>query len=228
MLAAALWVGAWLRAAAAGDDLLDALARLDPDAVPAVDVLAAVRGCGADSAWLVLARPGRTVGWPAGLAGAPEPVVLLAAGDVLVAALRAGRPGWRVDPLPAQATTGLEAGALPVRAAARAFAEVLAEATGRLESLGLARAATGRAAPAWASAVADLPGGLDPQVLALLHRAALVLDALALAGADDGAAVTAGEAQARAAELHALRGRVEDVVAGLVGGLARRPVAWDG
>ncbi len=60
---------------------------------------------------------------------------------------------------------------------------------------------------------------MDPQVAALLDRLAALHDALDLALADDGAAVTAGEARARAAAIRGVVGDVEDVLAGLVGGL---------
>ena len=53
---------------------------------------------------------------------------------------------------------------------------------------------------------------------ALLVRLAALHDALDLARVEEGAAVTAGEARARAAEMLAVLGQVEDVIAGVVGG----------
>jgi hypothetical protein len=56
-------------------------------------------------------------------------------------------------------------------------------------------------------------------VEALLVRLAALHDALDLALVEEGAAVTAAEARARAAEVRAVLGEVEDVVVGVVGGL---------
>ena len=64
-----------------------------------------------------------------------------------------------------------------------------------------------------------LPPSLDPQAQALLVRLAALHDALDLARVEEGAAVTAAEVRARAAELQQVLGRVEDLVAGVVGGL---------
>ncbi len=50
-------------------------------------------------------------------------------------------------------------------------------------------------------------------------RLAALHDALDLAAVEEGAAVTAAEARARTAEVLAVRGQVEDVIAGVVGGL---------
>ncbi|MGB7981563.1 MAG: hypothetical protein WCF36_12305, partial [Candidatus Nanopelagicales bacterium] len=72
---------------------------------------------------------------------------------------------------------------------------------------------------AWRTALARLPAGTDPQALALVTRIAALRDALDLALAEDGAAVTAAEARARAARIRAVAGDVEDVLCGLVGGL---------
>jgi ATP-dependent protease Clp ATPase subunit len=59
----------------------------------------------------------------------------------------------------------------------------------------------------------------------VLDRCASVLDALDAALADDGAAVTSGEARARATGLRALRAELEQVMADVVGGLNPRRVA---
>ncbi|HYN57688.1 MAG TPA: hypothetical protein VES03_10875, partial [Motilibacterales bacterium] len=49
-----------------------------------------------------------------------------------------------------------------------------------------------------------------------------------LALGDDGAAVTAGEARARAAEVRAVVGQVQDVIVGVIGGLnAPAPVVGE-
>jgi hypothetical protein len=77
-----------------------------------------------------------------------------------------------------------------------------------------------RSAPLdWEVALGRLPRGLDPQVEALLVRLAALHDALDLARVEEGAAVTAGEARARSAEVQGVLGQVEDVIAGVVGGL---------
>jgi hypothetical protein len=118
----------------------------------------------------------------------------------------------------------LEATALTARQARRVFEAALAESAVRLERLGLERAPAGPRDRGWQRALAAGPSGLDPEVRGVLHRTATVLDALDLALADDGAAVTSGEARARAGEIRALLGQVEDLVAGVVGGLNPRPV----
>lgn len=230
MTATAVWLGAWLRGAAGSDDLLDAMARTSPDA-PAVgsvrgapptllpDLLRAVRGSGADSTWLLLPRPGRTIGWPPGADGHPSPAVLISRGDLAVGLLRHGASGWRWDHVEPFPIGVLQAGMLTARSGARVLAEVVTEAAARLELLGLDRAATRPAPRAWESALGWLPRGLDPQVEALLVRVAALHDALDLALVEEGAAVTAREARDRAAAVHAVRGEVEDVIVGVVGGL---------
>jgi len=230
MTTTALWLGAWLRGAAGSDDLLEAMALAAPDA-PAVgsvngapasplpDLLRAIRQSGADSTWLLLPRPGRLIGWPPGVDGAPVPAVLLGRGDRAVGLLRHGANGWRWDPAQPATIIPLQAGMLTARSGARALAEAVTAAAHRLEELGLDRAATRPAPREWEAALSRLPRGLDPQVEALLVRLAALHDALDLARVEEGAAVTAGEARSRAAEVRAVLGEVEDVIVGVVGGL---------
>jgi hypothetical protein len=230
MTATALWLGAWLRGTAGSDDLLEALAQAAPDA-PAVgsvlgtspsplpDLLRAVRASGADSTWLLLPRPGNTIGWPLGVGGEPTPAVLLSRGDVVVGLLRHEPTGWRWDRVDHLPIGVLQADMLTSGSAARALAEVVTDAAARLEVLGVQRAATRPAPRVWESAMGWLPPSLDPQAQALLVRLAALHDALDLARVEEGAAVTAAEARARAAELQQVLGRVEDLVASVVGGL---------
>jgi hypothetical protein len=227
MLAAALWLGCWLRDRAAPDDVLEALARVAPDALPG-PLLPAVRGTGADSVWLLLPRPGRTVGWPPGAAGAPEPAVLLSAGRTPVGLIRA-RPGtWQVEAADGAPMLQLESESLTPRTAARAVSAAISEAADRLEQLGLDRPARTRAADRWRRAACCPPEQLDPAVTALVQRVALVLDVLDLAVAEEGAAVTSAEARSRSLQLRTLGGHLEDLLTGLVGGLNVQPVAWGG
>ena len=225
MLGSALWIGAWLGGHAAADDTIGALARLIPDA-PGADVLAGVRATGANRVWLLLPRPGRTLGWPRDVEGVPEPALLLCRGDQPVGLLRAGGPGWRLDPVATCAVAPLAAAALQPREAARSLSRALADGAALLERLDLARADDRPIPHDWRTAVEHLPAGLAPAGVEVLTRAATVLDALDLALASDGAAVTAGEAGARRAALVEVGNAVADVVAGLVGGLAVRPVPW--
>lgn len=225
MLATALWLGCWLRDRAAPDDLLAELAGVAPDALPG-PLLPAVRGTGADSVWLLLPRPGRTIGWPPGASGAPEPAVLLSAGRTPVGLVRVGPGAWRVEPADDAAVLQVEAQSLTPRTAARAVSEAISGAAARLERLGLDRPARTPAGERWRAATCCLPEALDPAVVALVQRVALVLDVLDLAIAEEGAAVTSSEARTRALELRTLAGELEDLLAGLVGGLNVQPVAW--
>jgi hypothetical protein len=230
MTATAVWLGSWLRGTAGADDLLEAMAHAAPDApavgsvlgaapTPLPDLLRAIRVAGADGTWLLLPRPGRTVGWPPGVGGPPVPAVLLSRGDLAVGVLRHEATGWRWDTADSTPLTALQAGMLTARSGARALAEVVTSAAERLERLGLDRTATRSAPHEWEAALGRLPRGLDPQVEALLVRLAALHDALDLALVEEGAAVTAAEARARAAEVRAVLGQVEDVIAGVVGGL---------
>ena len=230
MTTTALWLGAWLRGAAGSDDLIESLALAAPDAplvgsidgaqpAPLPDLLRAIRQSGADSTWLLLPRPGRLIGWPPGVDGAPMPAVLLSRGDNGIGLLRHGVSGWLWDPAGSAPISPLQAGMLTSRSGARALAEAVTAAAHRLEELGLDRAATRPAPREWEAALGRLPRGPDPQVEALLVRLAALHDALDLASVEEGAAVTAGEARSRAAAVRAVLGEVEDVVVGVVGGL---------
>ncbi len=230
MLTSALWLGAWLRGQVAPDEVLVALGRATPDApaviavdgrpdAPLADLLAHARRRRADGCWVLLPRPGRTVGWPAALVATPAPAVLLTSRGSPVALLTHDPAGWSVASLDAGPDHALLAGALTAREAARGLAGVLAEATDRLEALGLERSPSANRPPRWAPALARGPRALDPATAALLDRLAGPLDALGLALADDGAAVTAAEAAARRASLVALAGALSDLLVGVVGGL---------
>ena len=230
MTSAAVWLGSWLRGTAGSDDLLEAMALVAPDApevgslqgappTPLPDLLRAIRVTGAQDTWLLLPRPGRTIGWPPGADGVPEPAVLLSRVDHAVGMLRHGATGWRWDDVGSVPLAVLQSGVLTARSGARALAEAVTAAAERLETLGLDRVATRAAPHTWESALGRLPRSLDPQVEALLVRLAALHDALDLAAVEEGAAVTAAEARARTAEVLAVRGQVEDVIAGVVGGL---------
>ena len=230
MTTTAVWLGSWLRGTAGADDLLEAMARAAPDA-PAVgrvmgappaalpDLLRAIRVSGADGTWLLLPRPGHTIGWPPRADGSPVPAVLLSRGDAAVGLLRHEGAGWRLDSPGSASLTELQSRMLTARSGARALAEAVTAAAERLEQLGLDRAATRSASREWEVALGVLPRGLDSQVEALLVRLAALHDVLDLALVEEGAAITAAEARARAAEVRAVLGQVEDVIAGVVGGL---------
>lgn len=230
MTAAAVWLGSWVRGDAASDDLLEAMARAFPDApavaslmgarpAPVPELLRAIRVTGADGTWLLLPRPGATVGWPPDAAGAPVPAVLLSRGDLGLGLLRHEASGWLWDPAGSAVLAPVQAQMLTARSGARALAGAVTTAAERLERLGLDRAATASSPRAWELALGRLPFGLDPQVEALLIRLGALHDALDLALGDDGAAVTAGEARARAAEVRAVVGQVQDMIVGVIGGL---------
>ncbi len=229
MTVTALWLGAWLRGSAGSDDLLEQMARTAPDAPARVgidgadhdlpDLLRHVRGFTAPRTWLLLPRPGRTGGWPVGLAGSPEPSVLISAEGSAARLLRSDRTGWSWDSCGDSGVGVLEAGMLTARSGARALAEAAADAAQRLESLGLERPAMGTLAHEWEGAMRHLPPGLDSAVHSLMIRLAALHDALDLAVAEEGAAVTAAESRARSVELRAVVGQVEDIISGLVGGL---------
>lgn len=230
MTTTSLWLGSWLRGAAGSDDLLEAMALAAPDA-PAVgsvlgaspaalpDLLRAVRVSGADCTWLLLPRPGRTIGWPPGTDGPPVPGVLLSRGEEGAGLLRHAATGWRWDEVGSTTLAAVQAGMLTARSGARILAEVVTSAADRLQHLGLDRPASRPAPRTWEVSLGRLPRGLDPPVEALLVRLAALHDALDLALVEEGAAVTAAESRARAAEVRAVLGQVEDVIAGVVGGL---------
>jgi hypothetical protein len=227
VLVAALWLDRWVRGEAPADDVLGGICAVggcvvawpDEPPGPAADLLGWIRRSGADRAWLVLPRPGRTLGWPPGAPGLPEPAVLLSAGGQPVGLVRAADPGWRVTAAAGADLPALAAQACSARAGARQFGGVVAGAAHRIARLGLDRAAAGPLAGPWSRALSHLPHGTEPDLAALLHRIGQVLDALAVAQRDDGAAVTAGEALARSRELRHVAGEVEDVVVGVVAGL---------
>jgi hypothetical protein len=224
MLAAALLIGSWLRGTTAPDDLLDALGMLAPGSSSA-GLLLAVRSAAPQRTWLVLPRPGMSRGWPARLAGPPAPAVLLTGPGGSGVVVRAEPRRWSVSPEVPVDVLALEAAALTARQAHRALTAALTESAARLERLGLERAPTSAPRWGWQRALVAAQAGPDPEAAEILHRSAVVLDALDLALADDGASVTSGEARARSAEIRGMLGRVEDIVAGVVGGLNPRPVA---
>ena len=206
MTTAAVWLGSWLRGTAdpttcsrpwpswLRTHLRWAASRgRRPRRLP--DLLRAIRVTGAQDTWLLLPRPGRTIGWPPGADGVPEPAVLLSRGDQAVGMLRHGATGWRWDDVGSVPLAALQSGVLTARSGARALAEAVTAAAERLETLGLDRVATRAAPHAWEVALGRLPRGLDPQVEALLVRLAALHDALDLAPVEEGAAVTAAEAQ---------------------------------
>ncbi len=230
MTTTAVWLGSWLRGSAGSDDLLEAMAQASPDApavgsilgaphTPLPELLRAIRVSGADGTWLLLPRPGQTIGWPPAADGAPVPAILLSRGDLPVGLLRHGATGWRWDRAESAALAAVQSGMLTARSGARALAEAVTAAAERLEQLGLERAATRSTPRAWEAALGRMPRGLDPQREALLVRLAALHDALDLALSEEGAAVTAAELRARAAEIRVVVGQVEDVIAGVVGGL---------
>jgi hypothetical protein len=139
---------------------------------------------------------------------APEPVE---PSLVTRGVLQATPHGWTLAPSDAP-LAALLAGGLSPRAGARRFTELLDSAARELSRLGLDRPPSRPAVSRWASALVHLPTATDPALAALLHRVATVLDALELALADDGAAVTAGEARARSAGLLGLHGDLVDLV----------------
>ncbi len=229
--AATLWVGAWLRGTAAPDDVLCVLADLAPDS-PAVvrldgapsaglaDLLAHLRAEAAAEAWLLLPRPGRTLGWPAKGSGAPAPATVISGADGMVGLLRHERAGWTWESVADDSALAvIQAGMLTPRAAARTLVEVVTVAAEDLEQLGLDRPPRGRCAQEWQAGLGRLPKGMDPPTLAQVTRIAALRDALDLALADDGAAVTAAEARARAARIREVAGAVDDVLCGVLGGL---------
>lgn len=212
--------------------------------LPTSRLLRRLRSSGVTLAWPVLPRPGRTVGWPSRVKGDPVPAVVLVGQPKGIdqpplearVLLRAGSGGWIVDdirerrrgaPAGAQGCLAthdsaqtrmwaLTADAVTPRAATRQFTELIDQAATDLGRLGLDRpASTGRGSR-WTATLHQLPGTADPQLVTLLQRTGLVLDALDQALGDEGAAVTASEARAREAHLHRLRGQLCDLVSGVI------------
>ena len=229
ILATALWLGGWLRGEVGVDDLIEALHRSAPDAPPVLrdgaestpltELLRRVRADEVDRTWLLLPRPGRIQGWPRDISGAPGPAILLTSAGRAVGLLRLEASGWRLDGVSDSPVGVLEAEGLSARAGARAFAALIADGASRLELLGLDRAADGEAPTGWGRALHPAPPGLDPATRDLLSRITTVRDALDLALADDGAAVTSAEARARGDVLANLAGQLEDLLCALVAGL---------
>jgi hypothetical protein len=238
----ALWLEAWVRGGAGADDLLAVLARAAPDTpvvmaqaqgnLPLEALLRTLRTLDVVAAWPLLPRAGSAIGWPRDL-GPPMPAVLLVGRQPAPAAspegtgptldargvLQATLHGWAVQPGAAPLAPLLAQGLSP-RAGARRFADLLDTAARDLASLGLERAPTRSADSRWGRALMDLPASTDPALGALLHRIATVLDALELAVGDDGAAVTAAEARARASALHRLHGELVDLVTAVAVGVS--------
>ena len=128
-------------------------------------------------------------------------------------------PAAEPDPTP-DLVTLLTADALGHRAATRRFTGLLDDAATDLGRLGLDRPATNGAPTRWTATLQDLPRTADGSLVTLLQRSAVVLDALDQALRDDGAAVTAGEARARSARVHRLRGELCDLVCAATVGVA--------
>jgi hypothetical protein len=230
MTSSAVWLGSWSRGVAAPDDVLEALTVSAPDApavvavrgappAPLPDLLREIRQSAPTMTWLLLPRPGRTLGWPPDALGVPTPAVLLTGGQTGSGLLRHDQSGWRWDITEAVPAAPLEAEMLTPRSGARALAAAVNGAADRLERLALDRPTAGSPARTWERAVRRLPPGIDPQVEALLARLGDLRDVLDLALAEEGAAVTAGEALARSGELRTVIGQLDDVVTGVVGGL---------
>jgi hypothetical protein len=239
----ALWLEAWLRGGAGADDLLAVLASAAPDTPvvmaqgqgnrPLEALLRDLRALDVVAAWPLLPRAGSAIGWPRDLAGPPVPAVLLVGPQPVAAAspevaglhpdargvLQATLHGWAVQPCATPLAPLLAQGLSP-RAGARRFTELLDTAARDLARLGLERPPTGTTASRWGRALVELPASTEPALGALLHRIATVLDALELALGDDGAAVTAAEARARASGLHRLHGELVDLVTAVAVGVS--------
>lgn len=234
MLVAAVWLGAWLQGRAPADDVLDALtwAARSSDSLPVrvdlpgeaapsplADLLSWLRVQHVDRAWLVLPRPGSALGWPVPAAEPPLPAVLATRTGLPVGLLCPGQAGLRVIDASGVAVAQLEANALSVRVAARRFSEIVTDSAEQIGRLGLDRPARKQGSAAWSRALVRLPRDLDPALPGLLHRIASVLDALALARLDEGAAVTAVEAIARDWALRGTTDALEDLLVGVIAGL---------
>lgn len=219
-LASAGRLAAWGTAALRGDTSPDEAAHMvtgpdDPghrvsglpdesDPVNLAYALGRLRSFGATGLRLVLPRPGDVAGLP----GPPSfnelavdrGAAVVAVGSARIGLVPDGRAAWaahRVEPDPR--TT------MSLRDAERLLGQVMLEAVELLSRLDLAR---------WDPAAAEVLGGrtrrsaLPPSVPASAHhvleQALRVATIVALARGSDGAAVTAGEALARAAVLRDL------------------------
>ncbi len=225
----ALWLGAWLRGSVGSDDVLDHVADSAPDtplviveaaaARPWADLLSVLRRPSAPRAWLLLPRPGRTAGWPPEVSGAPEPAILVGGDGPVGGLIRLGPAGWRWEACGTSGAAGLESCMLTPREGARVLARITSDAAQRLEALGLQRPAQRPPAVTWGRVIDRVPPSVEPEVSSLLARLAVLLDALELAAVEDGAAVTAGEAGARSAQLRYLINAVEQLLVDVVNGL---------
>ncbi len=216
--AAALWLQAWLAGQADSDATVTALTRALPDCAP-VQLLADLREAGADQVWLLLPRPGATLGWPRCAPVGPEPAVLASRAGASCALIPAGAGRQRMVAVTGEPTLPLAASAMGPRAVERALGQLVIEAARRLEALDLARSPGRPGSTRWARALVPTPPGLPSAAVATLDRATTILDALELAMTDEGAANTAGEAAARSLRLRELRDGVHDLLVALVAGL---------
>lgn len=191
-----------------------------------LELLAELRRLPFTHVWVAGGRPGR----PDPVTGS-QPAVLFsraAAGGSetarepapLVASLDEGglHPLNNVGPAPT--TLGLLCAALTPRQAERSLRELTGEAVSALDALGLQRARsdlTGRLAQA-GDLRAPIPRALPADLRAALDRAEAIADIVALGLADEGAAVTAAEAAARAHPLSLLADQAADVLVATANG----------
>ena len=245
MTTTAVWLGSWLRGAAGADDLLEAHGLTAPGRSrggqrPGRRTHRRCPTCCAPSGCRARTARGCSCRAPAGPSGGPP-------------ALTGRRPRGPAEP---RAIVGVgllrhEADRLALGRARRGTAHGRAgrDAHGPLGRTGAGRSLSrrppnGSSTSAWnghppgpppgsgKSRWVGFPGRWTPRSTPSCVRLAALHDALDLARAEEGAAVTAAEARARAAEVQAVLGQVEDVIVGVVGGLnaptpaargARRP-----
>lgn len=226
-----LWGNAALSGATTVEDAAlhavgaDALHRMtgipgEDDAVPVAVGLGRLRAAGVSAFRVVVPEPGD----PLGLPGPPGfNADATAAGEAVVTVSAAGTPHWALLPTYAESESGTvvrwdvrEVGwsahphGLPtISEAERGLADAVREATEQLVALDLAggRDAVARSLRAVEREVSriDLPPSLPARAQRAVVQAARLLGILEVAGSTDGAAVTAGEAAARAATLRPLR-----------------------
>lgn len=222
MLGAALWLGAFLRGETQTTDVVQGIDRLFPDlANQAIPDL--VRSTGANRLMLLLPRPGRAPGWPRATHSPQQPALLLLANDRAVGLLLAAVGGWRTEVAETSEVGPLLSGALSARAAARLLTETVTEAIAIFENLDLSRPSEQEPARVWRQAVESSPRG-NQQLLAVLTRAATLLDALDLAASTDGAGVTASQSHARDRAIADARSTIMDVVTCALAGVEPGPV----
>jgi hypothetical protein len=229
--ALALWGNAWLQGSGSLDDAAaqvvgpDALHRVvglpgeDADA-PIGIALGRLRAAGVAALRVVLPEPGDALGLP-GPPGFNSDAV--ARGECVITVAAPGSPTWALLPTAAASEGGdvvrwdvveVNPSAHPhglptLSEAERALADAVREATERLVQLDLARgreelADRLRRVERDVSRL-ELPAGLSPRAQRAVVQAARLLGILDVASATDGAAVTAGEAVARAETLRPLR-----------------------